>query len=884
MMAEMPRGTVAFLFTDVEASSSLWERDGAAMMSAMARHVSLLREVVNAHGGVLYKTVGDGTQSAFPTAAAAIGAALTAQRALLAEPCPDELGPLRACMAIHAGEAEPRGGDYLAAPLNRLSRLLGMARGGQILLTEAVEQLAQDGLPMGGNLQELGEMRLRDIKRAERVFVLLHPDLPQGIGLPAASEQQTRHFPPALTPFLGREEQISAIAELVAAPNVHLVTLTGPGGIGKTRLAIQVGERLASSFTGGAVFVDLSSLHDPAQVLPAIGKAIGLREVNAGLLVQQIHSFLAERETLLILDNFEHLLGSAAVVSNLMGGSEVELLVTSRAPLRVQGEHEFLVPALRLPDHSQRSNAAALAATEAVALFVDRTRAVRPDFELTDATAPIIAEICARLDGLPLAIELAAARTKVLPPAALLSRLERRLPLLTGGRRDAPDRQRTLRDTIAWSYDLLAPDECQLFRRLGVFVAGWTLEAAEAVANPEGHLDVLGGLTSLVEMSLVRMDETASEPRFRMFETIREYAIDRLTEAGEDAAIRERHAAFYLDFAEAAEPELVRANQAAWLDRLATDGPSITAALGWLLDQNRIEEGLRLSVAMRFYWLRRAPFGEGSRWLTAFLERPAEGVSPTIRARGVAASGSFNHWLGHLAETHRQYQEALDLFRESGDLIGEARLLRNLASVAIDLGDFAEAESLLAEGRAVADRSGNPRSVADVVGLCGTLAFARGDYVQASALLQEASNRFRGLGDIASLMDATGDAGYMMALRGDAAAAATFFAESLTLAVDLESRDRISWALLGAGNLAAEKGDSTPAVRLLAAAAAIQQSLQEDLRPSVDAIQGRILDEQRQQLGESEYLAAWEEGRAFSQERAVAEARAVLSAVTADES
>jgi tetratricopeptide (TPR) repeat protein len=505
---------------------------------------------------------------------------------------------------------------------------------------------------------------------------------------------------------------------------------------------------------------------------------------------------------------------------------------------------------------------------------------VRPDFELTDAIAPIVAEICARLDGLPLAIELAAARIKVLPPAALLSRLERRLPLLTGGRRDAPERQRTLRDTIAWSYDLLAQDECQLFRRLGVFVGGWTMEAAEAVANPEGQLDVLGGLTSLVEMSLVRLDERESEPRFRMLETIREYAVDRLSDAGEDAAMRERHAAFYLDFAETAEPELVRANQVEWLDRLAVDGPNITVALSWLLDQNRIEEGLRLAVAMRFFWLRRAPFSEGSRWLTAFLERATTGVPPRIRARAVAAAGSFKHWLGHLEETSRLYQDALALFREAGDLIGEARLLRNLASVAIDLGQLDEAEALLAESRSVADRSGNPRSVADVVGLCGTLAFAQGDYDQASARLKEASDRYRDLGDVASLMDATGDAGYMTALSGDAVEAAKFFAESLTLAVDLEARDRISWALLGAGNLAAQQGDAALAVRLFAAATAIQQSMQEDLRPSVDVIQERILREQRKCLGESDYLAAWEEGRALPQERAIAEARTVLSAVT----
>jgi tetratricopeptide (TPR) repeat protein len=303
--------------------------------------------------------------------------------------------------------------------------------------------------------------------------------------------------------------------------------------------------------------------------------------------------------------------------------------------------------------------------------------------------------------------------------------------------------------------------------------------------------------------------------------------------------------------AEAAEPELIRASQVEWLGRLAADGPNITAALGWLLDQNRIEEGLRLCVAMRFFWLRRAPYGEGSRWLTAFLQRPADGVTPPTRARAIAAAGSFSHWLGRLEEARTDYREALALFREAADLIGEARLLRNLASLAIDLGEFDEAESLLTESRVVADRSGNPRSVADVVGLCGTLAFAQGDYAQASLRFKEASDRFRVLGDVASLMDATGDAGYMTALSGDVVGAAKFFAESLSLAVDLEARDRISWAFLGAGNLAAAKGDGARGVRLLAAAAAIQQAMQEDLRPSVDTIQERILTEQRQRLGES---------------------------------
>jgi predicted ATPase/class 3 adenylate cyclase len=881
-MSDLPRGTVTFLFTDIEGGSLLWERGGSAMMAVVERHLALLREAARAHGGTLFKTVGDGAQVAFPTAPAALAASLDAQRALLAEPWPDPPGSLRVRMALHAGEAEPRGGDYLAAPLNRLARLLGMARGGQILLSEAVEQLAQDSLPPGGSLRALGELRLRDLRRAERVFVFEHPDLPSDVALPESDESHTRHFPSSLPPFLGRQEEISAIVALLQAPNVHLVTLTGPGGIGKTRLAIQVGERLGSSFAGGAVFVDLAALRDPALVLSTIATALGLRETAGRSLAHEIQGFLAERETLLILDNFEHLLAAAPVVADLLRGSEVEVLVTSRAPLRLQGEYEHPVPPLRLPNAAETRDLTALASNEAVALFVDRVRAIRPEFTLTADTAPVVAEICARLDGLPLANELAAARIKVLPPAAMLSRLERRLPLLTGGRRDAPERQRTLRDAIAWSYDLLSPDDCRLFRALGVFVGGWTLEAAEIVANPTGNLDVLGGLSSLVEMSLVRLDESDAASRYRMLETIREYALDQLAASAEEPLFRESHAAFYLTLAEEAEPELTRANQTEWLDRLATDAPNITAALDWFLQQQRIEEGLRLAVAMRFYWLRRAPFTEGNRWLLAFLQRATPQVPTLTRARAVAALGSFEHLLGNLDEALARYQEALALFQEAEDGIGEARLLRNLASVTIDLGNLERAEALLEQSRVVADRTGNRRSVADVTGLFGVLAFARGNYEEAAADLLAASDQFRGVSDLASVMDMTGDAGYMTALKGDRAGASRLFAESLNLALALGARDRISWALLGAGTIAASGGDAAQAVRLLAAAEMIRQSLHEDLRPAVSSVQERITAELRERLGDAAFRAAWDEGRALSPERAATEAREILENVAAE--
>jgi predicted ATPase len=877
-LAELPRGTVTFLFTRVARSAQLWERGGPAMAVAIERQATLLDEAVRANAGVLFKRIGDETQSAFFTAPAAVAAALAAQRAFLAEPWPDPPGPLQVCMALHAGEAEPRAGDYLAAPLNRLARLLAMAQDGQILLSEAVEQLTQHAFPPGTVARDLGEVSLRDLRRAERVFALVYEHPAAVAALPGKSAQIVRGFPQSATPFLGREAEVAAVAALLRTPNVHIVTLTGPGGTGKTRLALQVGAHLAPNFDNGAVFVDLSSLRDPALVLPAIAAALAIREVPGQPMVDLIHAFLAERKTLLILDNFEHLLDAAPAVANLFPGSEAEALVTSRAALRLQAEHEFPVPSLRLPSLRQRQDLAALATNEAVALFVDRARAVRPGFELTEETAPAIADICARLDGLPLAIELAAARVKVLPPAALLSRLERRLPVLTGGPRDAPARQRTLRDTIGWSHDLLPEEERTLFRRLGVFAGGWTLDAAEAVANPNGELDLLGSLASLAEKSLVSVDVNGFEARYTMLETIREFAQERLSAASEAERFGDLHAAYFLAFAESVEPELVRADQVAWLERLAAERSNVIAALTWFLAHDCISEGLRLTVAMRFSWLRRGPLSEGTRWLRAFLDRPAPDVEPRVRARALGAEGAFYHWLGREEEALPLYKESLALFKEAGDLIGVARLLRNLASLSIDLGELAEAERLLAESQRVATEARNPRSEADALALLGTLAFAQGEYQTAAERLGLAGEQFRRLGDVASVMDAVGDAGYMALLAGDPDRARALLAESLVLATQFDAHDRVSWAVLGAGNLAARQGDAAAAVRLFAAAEAMRESMQEDLRPSVRRIQEEMLAEQRGRLSEAAFNNARAEGRALTLEQAISEAEVFLSA------
>jgi class 3 adenylate cyclase len=463
IMPDLPTGTVTFLFTDIEGSTALWERDRQAMREAVARHVAILQSLIAAHHGVLYKTVGDGTQVAFTSAEEALRAALASQRALLAEDG-GELGPLRVRMALHAGEATPDArGDYLSAPLNRLARLLSIGSGGQILLSQTVQQLSRGALPAGTELRDLGEHRLRDLLEPERVYQLLHPDLPAEFPPLESLENRPNNLPLQPTPFLGREREVSEVMERLGRPDVRLLTLTGPGGTGKTRLALQAAAELLDDFADGVYFVDLAPLIDPALVPQAIAAALGVRAEGSRQADERLQDVLAPKTLLLVLDNFERLTDAALVVSALLAACPgLHVLATSRVPLHVRSERHYPVPPLTLPESADSADAGAIARSEAVQLFVERAQAARPDFALTPGNAPAVAEIVRRLDGLPLAIELAAARIRLLPPAALLERLESRLTLLTGGPQDAPARQRTLRDEITWSYDLLRRDHLEL--------------------------------------------------------------------------------------------------------------------------------------------------------------------------------------------------------------------------------------------------------------------------------------------------------------------------------------------------------------------------------------------------------------------------------------
>src|SRR5215210_4070551 len=536
-MPSPPTGTVTFLFTDIEGSTRMWEKDPEAMGSTVARHDEVLRGAIEANEGHVFKTVGDAFCAAFPTAPDALEAAISAQR-LLHAGGQDEESRLRVRMALHTGAAEERGGDYFGPPLNRVARLLSVGHGGQVLLSSPAQELVRDQLPTGADLRDLGEHRLKDLIRPERVFQLLIPDLPEDFPALRTLDVRPNNLPVQPTPLVGREKEVEAVRErLGGSSGARLLTLTGPGGIGKTRLALQVAAEALEEFEDGAFFVALAAIADPALVAPAIAGSLGVLDSGERPLIEGLKDHLRDRQPLLLLDNFEQVLEASSLVGELLSSCpELKVLATSRISLRLYGEREYPVPPLALPDPAHLPPPERLTQYEAVRLFVERAQDARPDFSVTNENAPAVAEICARLDGLPLAIELAAARAKILSPQAMLSRLSNRLKLLKGGARDLPERQQTLRGAIDWSHALLEEGEKVLFAMLSVFAGGRTLEAIEAICDAEGDLpvDVLDGVEPLADKSLLREEEgPGGEPRFVMLETIHQYAKEKLEESGE---------------------------------------------------------------------------------------------------------------------------------------------------------------------------------------------------------------------------------------------------------------------------------------------------------------------------------------------------------------
>src|SRR5579884_1061615 len=632
-MSTLPEGTATFLFTDIEGSTRLWERAPEAMREALARHDALLREAVEAHRGHVFKTIGDAFCAVFAAAPDALVAALAAQRELagmvvraaseVSGTAAEEMG-LRVRMAVHAGTAQARDGDYFGPTLNRIARLLAVGHGGQVLLSQAACDLLGDALPSQAGLRDLGSHRLKDLQQPEHIYQLLHPDLPADFPPLRSLSPETTNLPVQLTSFIGREKEMEEIKRLLS--RTRLLTLTGSGGCGKTRLAAQVGADLLADFADGVWLVELAAIADPALVPQTVASTLGIREEPGQRLLETLQQHLKPKSLLLLLDNCEHLSAACAQLAEtlLQACPNLRILASSREALGIAGELAYRVPSLSLPELPRLPSAEAalvpaLARCEATRLFVERAALSYPGFALTEQNAPAVAQVCVRLDGIPLAIELAAARIKVLSADQIAARLDDRFRLLTGGSRTALPRQQTLRALIDWSYDLLSEAERTLLRRLSVFAGGWTLEAAEAVCSA----DALHLLTSLVDKSLAVYEEQAGEARYRLLETVREYARDRLLESGEMEEVRERHFAFFLRMAEEIEPKLTGLEQAAWLDRLEGEYDNLRAASGWALSAAEgAQAGLRLAGALWRFWEIRGHIDEGRGRLKNALDRP----------------------------------------------------------------------------------------------------------------------------------------------------------------------------------------------------------------------------------------------------------------------
>jgi predicted ATPase/class 3 adenylate cyclase len=855
------------LFTDIEGSTRLLERLGRERYAeALNLHRLVLRRAFEEHGGYEVDHEGDAFFVAFSRAEDAVASAASAQQALAEADWPEDQ-ELRVRMGIHTGEPLAVPPKYVGLDVHRAARIMAAGHGGQVLLSQTTREL----LGGGSAVRELGEHRLKDLSATQRLYQLQIDGLAQEFPALKTLGNRPTNLPVQLTPLIGRDKELGAVATLLREQGLRLLTLTGTGGIGKTRLALQAAADAVEVFQDGVFFVSLAPIRDEELVLPTVAQTLALREVPGEPIATTLAAYLVEKQILLVLDNFEHVLDAASGVAALSARCpKLSLLVTSRERLRVAGEQTFSVSSLQLPD--EQAELAALAANEAVALFSARASEATGEFALSEDNAAVVAAICRRVDGLPLAIELAAARTTSLPPTALLRRLDTRLKLLTSGRRDADERQRTLRDTIEWSYDLLEPAEQELFTRLSVFVDGCLIEAAERVCDPEGSLeiDVLDGLNSLVEKSLLRQrTDLDGEPRYWLLETIREYGLDRLADSGERDDAHERLAQYYLELAEHAKPELTGDQQLVWLNRIHAELDNLRVASRWFAECGSADEALRLATAAwRALWLR-GYLSEGRQWLTSALAAP-DASSTRLRIEALKATAFLASWQGDRAEQSALAQEALALARLSRDEADLAGALLAAGQAATSLSDFERAEELLLESLELSHELAETRAVCMALGSLGTLYRTTGQPGRARKIWQESLPLIQAVGDRYGTAIILFGLAFVAIEEGQPDDALPTLAEALGLARELDYREGFAYFLEGAAAVAAARGDLHRAATFLGRMRALHAELRFTPNADDERLNAQTAETARAALGEPAFESALKVGEDMILDEALA--------------
>ncbi|HLK60985.1 MAG TPA: tetratricopeptide repeat protein [Chthonomonadaceae bacterium] len=866
----LPSGTLTFLFTDIEGSTALWERFPDAMRLALERHDAVLKAAIEAHNGYVFKTVGDAFCAAFPTAPDALHAALEAQLALLEQEW-GETGPIRVRMGLHTGDAQERDNDYFGPTLNRVARLQGIGHGQQTLLSQATYELIS-ACPAEASLSDLGMHRLKDLAAPEHVWQLLHPSLPQEYPPLKSLDYLPTNLPALLTSFIGREKELTEIKVHLAG--TRLLTLTGSGGCGKTRLSIHVAADMLEDYPDGVWFVELAPLADPGLAPQAVAEALRVREVPGEPILGTLLSSLKAKRMLLVLDNCEHLLDACTALANALLRScpAVSVLASSREVLNLVGESVYRVPSLSFPQPTQSDTPESLTRYEAVRLFLERAEKVNGNFTLTPQNAPAIASICHRLDGIPLAIELAAARVRSLTVEEINIRLDHRFRLLTGGNRSALPRHQTLRALIDWSYDLLTVPEKTLLQRLSLFAGGWTLEAAEQVCADENlnAWEVVEWLTALVDKSLVVFEEQDRGARYRLLETILEYSREKRLESEPGQALALRHRDFFLAMAQEAREKLRGPEQVATLNLVERDFGNVRAALDFCCkDGPSTVSGLRMASDLWNFYQFRGTITEGRRYLIELLSRPEASGDTEIRANALQIAGNMALTQGDLDQALRLYEESLTLRQAVGAQEGIANSLSCLALQVEAQGDFRRAGELLQESltlyRALDDR----RGIARTLGNLGMVAQDQGDFDTAVRFHGECLEMWRGLGDEHDMAITLGNLGVVAGKQGDFAQARRFFSECLASCLARKEKFITPYILEGLAAVFLEEPVYAYSAQLYGAAAALRE---EAGTPSPALEQAEIdaaLPRLRMQLGDARFRAAYQAGQRLTLQEAI---------------